>query len=90
MIKNLNSTSILEYFELKYWNTFERTLDKNIKFEIKIKEWTDLYMVLGIEFEDPKLVSSDIREDRFMIKLLKPEIFVSRKTCNKLVDDKTR
>ena len=46
-------------------------------------------MVLGVEFEDPKQVSSDIREDRFMIKLLKPEIFVSRKTCNKLVDDKS-
>jgi hypothetical protein len=36
-----------------------------------------MYTVVNLDFEKPKEVSSDIKEDKLLIKLIQPMIFVS-------------
>ena len=48
-------------------------------------DWNDFQMTLRTVFGKPKQISSDAR-DRFTVKFLKPNLFISKKTCLKLTD----
>ena len=84
-INSFNSTTIQEYFEFKYYGTYEKLFDDQKKYEIKMLDWTDFQMTLRTVFDKPKQISSDAR-DRFTVKFLKPNLFISKKTCLKLTD----
>ena len=38
-------------------------------------------MVLNMNFEDPKNASNDWKEDKILVRILKPWVFVSNETC---------
>ena len=70
--KNLDSTTIKDYFELRYYNSYEYLFDKEMNFEFSIKEWTEENMIIKIYFEKPQLISKSELEDKFYAKILKP------------------
>jgi hypothetical protein len=61
-----------------------------MKFELSIKEWSDLKMTVNFKFQKPKQVSSDVNEDKFFVKIKKPELFVSQSSCLKLGDKRNQ
>ena len=48
-----------------------------MKYELSVKEWGDLLAIVNLKFEKPKEVSADVSEDKILIKLLAPWLFVS-------------
>ena len=77
IIQELNSTTIREYIEFYYFSTYNQKVDEQVKYELSVKEWTDLYVIVNLKFEKPKEVSSDEKEDKLRIKLVQPQLFVS-------------
>ena len=57
-----------------------------MKYKLSIKEWTDFQTIIKINFEKPEEVSADFTEDKLLIELKEPWIFVSKLSCLKLGD----
>ena len=76
-IHDLNSTSIQEYIEFKYFSSYQGEVDKERKFDLSVKEWTEKHTIVNLDFEKPKEVSSDVKEDKLLIKIAQPKLFVS-------------
>ena len=56
-IEQLNDNAIRKIIEFYYFSTYEKIVDEKVKYELLVKEWTDLFVIINFKFEKPKEVS---------------------------------